>query len=107
MSFFIFYGKEAVYHYSASSELARKIPASYLLIWEAIREAKRRKMEIFNFWGIAPNDDPRHRFSGVTLFKKGFSGFRVDYLYAQDLPLNRLYFFTRLFERLRKFRRGL
>lgn len=107
MAFFIFYGKEAVYHYAATSELARKIPASYLIIWQAIKEAKKRGLEFFNFWGIASTDDPRHRFAGVTLFKIGFGGFRVDYLHAQDLPLTKRYFLTFIFESLRRLRRRL
>ena len=49
ISLIIFYGKEAVYHYSGSSSSFRKIPASYLLQWEAIKEAKRRGCEKYNF----------------------------------------------------------
>lgn len=103
----IFYGKESIYHYSGSSELAKKIPASYLMLWEAIKEAKKRNIPIFNFWGIAPNDNPRHRFAGVTLFKKGFGGFRVNYLPAYDLPINNHYWLIYAFETLRKIFRRL
>jgi len=103
----IFYGQEAVYHYSGSSSRRRKIPASYLLQWEAIREAKKRRCRFYNFWGVAPSDNPRHRFAGVTLFKKGFGGEEVAYLHARDLPLNSKYWLVFLFESLRKITRGL
>lgn len=107
VSMIIFYGDTAVYHYSGSSSLFPKVPASYLIQWEAIKEAKRRNCLIYNFWGIAPSDDPRHRFAGVTTFKKGFGGQRVDYLHAQDLPLGGRYWFTFGFETLRRLLRRL
>jgi len=102
---FIFYGDTAVYHYSGSSSKHPKIPAAYAMLWQAIREAKKRGCRIFDLWGIAPTDNPRHRFSGVTLFKKGFGGSRVDYLHAQDLPLSRLYWLSFIFETARRLKR--
>ena len=103
----IFYGDMAVYHYSGTSSLQPKIFSSYLLQWEVIKEAKRRGCRIYNFWGIAPTDDPKHRFAGVTTFKKGFGGKRVDYLHARDYPLSPLYWPTFVFESLRRMRRRL
>lgn len=103
----IFYGQEAVYHYSGSSTSLRKIPASYLLQWEAIKEAKKRKKKYYNFWGIAPLDQPKHRFAGVSLFKRGFGGQEFSYLHAHDLALKSKYWLIYLFETLRRLRRGL
>jgi len=98
----VFYGKEATYHYSGSSGKFPEVPVNYLLQWEVIKEAKKRGMAIYNFWGIAPNDDPTHRFAGVTTFKKGFGGFKKDYLHAHDLPMSPLYWGVNLFENLRR-----
>lgn len=98
----IYYGKEAVYHYSATTEEARKVSASYLILWEAIKEAKKRKMERFNFWGVAPKGKKGHRFSQLNHFKKGFGGFEIDYLSAQDLPIKPPYWLTFAFETLRR-----
>lgn len=103
----IFYGKYAYYHHGASDKLALKIPASYFLQWKIIQEAKMRGCSYYNFWGIAPTDDPRHRFAGVTLFKKGFGGERIDWLHAHDLPLTPLYWITFAFEKIRKIYRRL
>lgn len=103
----IFYGNYAYYHHSASSEKARDIPASYFLQWRVIQEAKKRNLKYYNFWGIAPSDNPKHRFAGVTIFKKGFGGERIDWLHAQDLPVNSLYWLTYCFEKLRKATRRL
>ncbi|MFC1711472.1 lipid II:glycine glycyltransferase FemX [Patescibacteria group bacterium] len=106
-AFIIFYNKEAIYHYSGSSSTYPKIPASYLLQWEAIKAAKGKKCKTYNFWGISPSDNPKHRFAGVTMFKKGFGGFKKEYLHAQDLPLNLLYWPILAFEFLRKTYRRL
>lgn len=104
---FVFYGDTAIYHYSGSSSKYPKIPASYAMLWRAIREAKRRGCQIFDLWGIAPTDNPHHRFAGVTLFKKGFGGQRVDYLRAKDLPLSWFYWLTFTFETIRRLKRRL
>jgi len=99
---FIFYGDTGFYHYSGSSSRYPKIPASYAMLWRAIQEAKKRGCKIFDLWGIAPTGDPRHRFAGVTRFKKGFGGTRIDYLHAQDLPLSPGYLLAFVFETLRR-----
>lgn len=104
----IFYGDRSTYHYSASTSAYPKIPASYLIQWEAIKEAKNRQCAIYDFWGIAPEgSSPKHRFAGVTLFKKGFGGYPISYLPAQDLPLRLNYYLVYLFETLRRVWRRL
>lgn len=106
ISFIIFYGAEAVYHYSGSRSDFRHIPASAALQWQAILSAKKQKLSRYNFWGIAPNNNPRHRFSGVTIFKKGFGGRPVNYFPAHDLVIKSIYWLDYLFESLRRsFRR--
>ncbi len=103
----VFYGKRAVYHYSASSSAFSKVPASYLIQWEAIKEAKKRGCAIYDFWGITLKEDRKHRFYGVTLFKKGFGGQAFSYLPAQDLPLKWNYWPVFLFETGRRMWRRL
>lgn len=87
-AFIIFYNTEAVYHYAVSTEEGRRYPGAYLLQWEVIKEAKRRGMKKYNFWGVAPVDSKDHRFSGISIFKRGFGGEDVQYLHAQDLIIN-------------------
>lgn len=88
-AFIIFYRKEAIYHYGASTQEGRKYPGAYLIQWEAIREAKKRGIEKYNLWGVSPEDQPQHRFYGISVFKRGFGGRDVEYLHAQDLIINR------------------
>lgn len=103
----IYYGDTAYYHHSGSSSKFREIPSSYFLQWNVIQEAKKRGCKYYNFWGIAPEGAKKHRFSGVTTFKRGFGGERVDWLHAHDLPISKLYWITHLFETGRKITRGL
>lgn len=101
-----FVGKMAIYRHGASDNAFRDIPASYLLQWEAILEAKKRGMSIYNFWGIASDDRKSHPWYGLSLFKMGFGGKRVELLHAQDLPLNFSYWKTHLIEKISKWRKG-
>jgi len=89
-----FVGPMAIYHHAASDNAYRNIPANYLLLWEAIKEAKKRKKTFFNLFGIAPSDNKHHPWSGFTMFKMGFGGERVEFIHAMDLPLSALYWKT-------------
>jgi len=102
----IFYGAAAYAHFGASSSRRRKAYAPYLLQWEIIRAARRRGCTRYDLWGIAPTQDPTHRWAGFSFFKRGFSGSQVDYLHAQDLPLKSSYWLTHLIETLRRRRQG-
>ncbi len=101
----VFYGDQAFYHHGASSSEHGKIPSSYLNLWEAIKEAKKRGKKIFNFYGIAENK-PSHPWSGLSKFKMGFGGYKKELLHCQDLPLSGKYIITWLIETMRKIKRG-
>jgi len=100
----LFFGPQAIYHHSAS--LQSKIPASHLLQWQAIREAKKRGKQVYNFWGIAPFDNPNHPWKGITLFKQGFGGRQKEFIHAHDLALSPFYAISYTIEIVRKIRRG-
>lgn len=101
-AFIIFYNGEAVYHYGISTVENGKLPGSYACQWAAIKEAKNRGMARYNFWGIAPENENSHRFSGVSLFKRGFGGEEIQYLPSHDIPLTAQYNLVSSFEFLRK-----
>jgi len=102
-----FYGNSAAYRHGASLVQNKKLPTSYLLQWEAIREAKKRGLKYYNFWGIAPeNCSDSHPFKGITHFKKGFGGFQKDLLPAQDYVVTPKYWLNWLVETLRSRKRG-
>ena len=103
----IFYGEKAFYHHSGSSETARSTNASYFTQWQIIKRARELGKKYYDFWGIAPTENPRHRFAGVTTFKKGFGGVRVNWIHAHDLPITPLYWTTHAFETGRRIFRRL
>ncbi len=103
MAFVIFYGAEAAYHYGASTELARELPGAYAIQAAAIAEARRRGCLRYNLWGVTEHGQTKHRFYGVSVFKRGFGGEDVAYLPARDLVINRAkYQATYLFETARR-----
>jgi lipid II:glycine glycyltransferase (peptidoglycan interpeptide bridge formation enzyme) len=107
-AFVIFYNQEAAYHYGASTELGRTEPGAYAIQWEAIKEAKRRGMTRYNFWGVVLPEQTTHRFYGVSVFKRGFKGEDVEYLHARDLVINWPKYLPNLgIETIRKRRRHL
>jgi lipid II:glycine glycyltransferase (peptidoglycan interpeptide bridge formation enzyme) len=110
----VFWQNIAFYHHGASLSKYNKIPVSYLLQWEAIKEAKKRNCRTYNFWGIAPDikdksdiRKSRHPWAGLTLFKMGFGGYRKEYVKTRDFSLSPLYWLTYFFEKMRKIKRGL
>lgn len=102
----VFWQNIGFYHHGASLSKYNKIPVSYLSQWEAIKEAKNRGCLKYNFWGITPILR-KHPWAGLTLFKKGFGGYPLEYVKTQDLPLSKKYYLTFAFEKFRKFKRGL
>ena len=96
----VYSGDQAIYHHGAS--VPNKFGASYLVQWEAIREAKRRGMKVYNFWGIAPDNAPNHPWQGLTAFKTGFGGREVRFIHAMDLPVSPWYVIPKTIEGIRK-----
>jgi lipid II:glycine glycyltransferase (peptidoglycan interpeptide bridge formation enzyme) len=102
-AFIIFYNTEAVYHYGIGTLDGRKYPGSYLIQWEAIKEAKKRELTHYNFWGVAPLEEKTHRFYPVSIFKRGFGGTDTAYAPAMDLVIQKgLYSINYAVERVRK-----
>lgn len=105
-NFMIFYGNEASYHYGVSSELGTKLSGAPLLHMEAMRDARQRGIERYNFWGIVGEDETWHRFYGVSQFKRGFGVDELKYVPAHDLILKPgRYAVTKLIEGARKKKR--
>lgn len=102
----VFIDNTAIYHHGASLFAYRHIPASYRIQWEAIREAKRQKFTFYNFWGIAPENQPNHPWQGLTLFKTGFGGYQKEFIHAKDLPVRFSYIKTYLIESFFRLKKG-
>lgn len=104
----LIYGREAEYFEAASTDLNRKLPGAYALLWQAVRDLKQAGLERFNLWGIAPPGAEHHRYSGVTTFKTGFGGEVVEFIPAQDIVINKMrYRLDEIVENARKKKRNL
>lgn len=100
----LYYGTQAIYHHGAS--VNAPVPISASVQWRALCDAKKRGMSVYNFWGIASENNPRHPWRGITVFKKGFGGHSVEYMHAFDIPISPLYALTRVVDLYRKYKRG-
>ena len=67
------------YSHNGSTELGRSLMAPSLCVWEGIREAKRRKLKVFDFEGIYDGSRVLRRWQGFTKFKQGFGGTEISY----------------------------
>ena len=101
----IFTKSSAFYHQGAS--IHSKIPVTYLLQWEAIKEAKKRGCQYYNLWGILQEGRSPKNWQGLTLFKTGFGGQQVDYLPTQDYIISPKYFLTYYYEKFLGWKRGI
>lgn len=103
----VFWSGIGFYHQAASSFKYAKLSIPYLLLWEAIKEAKNRGCVLYDFWGyVNPKTQSNHPWAGPTLFKMGFGGKAYEYVKTQDLPLSKKYYLTYIFEKLRSIKRG-
>ena len=102
-NFMIFYGNEASYHYAVSTELGTKLSGSPILHEVAMQDARARGIKRYNMWGIVDENDRKHRFYGVSFFKRGFGVTELKYTPAHDIVLNRpKYLITKLVETIRR-----
>jgi len=98
--------KTCVYYIATSDIKNPKFSPNYLCQWEAIKQAKADWCEIYNFWWVSPDDNPKHPIAWVTKFKRKFAGYDYSLLHAQDLPLNYKYYFNWILETIRRKKRG-
>ena len=107
-SYEIFWSGVGFYHHAALLPEYKKIPVSYLLQWESIKEAKKRGCKVYDFWGhIDPFKFPKHPYAGPTLFKMGFGGDKQEYVKTQDYIISQKYWLNYIIETVRRVRRGL
>ena len=97
--------KTCVYYVAASNIRHPKFSPNYLCQWEAIKKAKRDECTIYNFWGISPDDNPKHPIAWVTKFKRKFAWYDYSLLHTQDLIVSPKYWFNWIIETARRIHR--
>ncbi len=84
------WGGTRIYAHAGAYQAAnRKTKASVVLVWQSILDAKAAGLKEFDLWGVAPSDDPKHPWAGLTSFKKGFGGQAREYVGTWDIPLKK------------------
>ncbi|MEK7637194.1 MAG: peptidoglycan bridge formation glycyltransferase FemA/FemB family protein [Patescibacteria group bacterium] len=73
----IWHGRTATYLHGGSDDSTKEAMVPYLLQWETIKQAHQRGVKEYDLWGIAPDDEPTHKWAGITRFKRGFSGRQI------------------------------
>ena len=101
--FVTFYDKIASFLYGGSSRKHKNVMSPYLLHWEAMKEAKKRGMDIYDMLAIAPHDNPRHKHAGLRRFKQQFGGRQVDLVGGWDKVYSK--FWYTIFKIVEKIRR--
>lgn len=87
---------------SQNDKESNKLMAPQAIIWHCIKEGKLNGQKYFDFWGVAPTDDPKDPWAGFTRFKKGFGGYLFKTVRAYDLPISSEYFIISLLEKYRE-----
>lgn len=73
------------YPYGASSNKYRNLMASNLVMWEAIRYGKSRKLRQFDMWGaLGPSASQKDPWYGFHRFKKSYGARQVEYVGTYD-----------------------
>ncbi|XAS64983.1 lipid II:glycine glycyltransferase FemX [Pseudarthrobacter sp. So.54] len=78
------------YAHAALDDTHRKLSAGIPLLVTLMADAKDRGLKQVDLWGVAPADQPEHKWAGFTAFKKSFGGREVAYPGTWDLPVRTL-----------------
>ena len=91
------------YLHGASSNESREVMAPYALHFALMEDAFAKGLSHYDFWGVAPEDaDEKHDWAGITRFKLGFGGSRVNMPGTFDVPMSSMkYSFYKIARKLR------
>lgn len=79
------YGDTLYYPYGASTREHREVMANNLVMWEAIRLAKKWGLTYLDMWGaLGPEADPSDPWYGFHTFKAGYGARHVEYIGTWD-----------------------
>jgi lipid II:glycine glycyltransferase (peptidoglycan interpeptide bridge formation enzyme) len=98
MSMEMAYGDTVTYLHGASSSRHRNVMAPFALHWEAMLAAKNQGSVVYDFWGCNPENESdvnyKPSWEGITRFKLGWGGTRVNLVGTFDFPQKRLLYNT-------------
>ena len=77
------------YAHAAMDDTHRKLSAGIPLLVTLMADAQDKGLKHVDLWGVAPADQPDHKWAGFTAFKKSFGGREIAYPGTWDLPVNK------------------
>jgi lipid II:glycine glycyltransferase (peptidoglycan interpeptide bridge formation enzyme) len=77
------------YAHAALDDSHRKLSAGIPLLVTLMADAKEKGLKYVDLWGVAPEDQPNHKWAGFTAFKKSFGGREIAYPGTWDLPVKK------------------
>lgn len=80
----VYFGRRATYFFGGSFAQYRRVMAPYLLHFEIMRNAKALGCEWYDFWGVAPENEPDHPLQDISAFKRKFGGVEVNLVPTLD-----------------------
>lgn len=78
------------YAHAGSKFAARKLHAGTPLVSHMIIDARAAGKQQFDFYGIAPPNEPNHPWNGFTAFKQSFGGQAIDHGGTWEMPIKKL-----------------
>jgi lipid II:glycine glycyltransferase (peptidoglycan interpeptide bridge formation enzyme) len=86
----VMFAEKATFLYGGSLPFCRSVMAPYGMHWQIMRDARELGCWHYDFYGIAPEGEPMHRYVRFSQFKSRFggkvvrtAGARDEYLYPQ------------------------
>lgn len=82
------------YPYGASTREHRNLMANNLVMWEAIKLAKKKKLKYLDMWGaLGPDPDKKDPWYGFHKFKAGYGARHVTYVGTWDYVASPLLYY--------------
>lgn len=76
------------YAHAAASYEHRRLSAGIPVVTTLILDAKAKGLKYVDLFGIAPENQPDHKWAGFTKFKKSFGGESITYPGTWDVPVS-------------------
>lgn len=77
-------------HTGNNQAVNRQSKAAVVNVWTMMIDAKNLGLSSFDMWGVAPEGaDSKHKWAGISEFKRGFGGQTVNTLGTWDIPLKK------------------
>ncbi len=80
----VHFGCRVTYFYGGSTERHRQVMAPYLLHFEIMLRMKTRGYQSYDLYGIAPSDQPEHKWANLSAFKRKLGGQEFQFVPAQE-----------------------